>query len=182
MMAEKGYKVEVFLFNTKGELSPDCQANKELVEIMDEITFHEVSTQFAPPALTEDHLVIDGLFGSGLNKPLSGGFAAVVKYINASPATVVAIDIPSGLMGEENTFNIRANIIKADVTLSLQLPRLAFLFAENAEFLGEWELLDIHLSEEGIEELDTDWKWKKYVPSSIPERNLPTKATSDMHY
>ena len=90
MMAEKGYKVEVFLFNTKGELSPDCQANKELVEIMDEITFHEVSTQFAPPALTEDHLVIDGLFGSGLNKPLSGGFAAVVKYINASPATVVS--------------------------------------------------------------------------------------------
>ena len=158
MMAEKGYKVEVFLFNTKGELSPDCQANKELIEIMDEITFHEVSTQFAPPALTEDHLVIDGLFGSGLNKPLSGGFAAVVKYINASPATVVAIDIPSGLMGEENTFNIRANIIKADVTLSLQLPRLAFLFAENAEFLGEWELLDIHLSEEGIEELDTDYE------------------------
>ena len=158
MMAEKGYKVEVFLFNTKGELSPDCQANKELVEIMDEITFHEVSTQFAPPALTEDHLVIDGLFGSGLNKPLSGGFAAVVKYINASPATVVAIDIPSGLMGEENTFNIRANIIKADVTLSLQLPKLAFLFAENAEFLGEWELLDIHLSEEGIEELDTDYE------------------------
>lgn len=158
MMAEKGYKVEVFLFNTKGQLSPDCQANKELVEIMDEITFHEVSTQFAPPALTEDHLVIDGLFGSGLNKPLSGGFAAVVKYINASPATVVAIDIPSGLMGEENTFNVRANIIRADVTLSLQLPKLAFLFAENAEFVGEWELLDIHLSEEGVEELDTDYE------------------------
>ena len=39
MMAEKGYKVEVFLFNTKGELSPDCQANKELVEIMDENNF-----------------------------------------------------------------------------------------------------------------------------------------------
>lgn len=185
MMAEKGYKVEVFLFNTKGELSPDCQANKELVEIMDEITFHEVSTQFAPPALTEDHLVIDGLFGSGLNKPLSGGFAAVVKYINASPATVVAIDIPSGLMGEENTFNIRANIIKADVTLSLQLPKLAFLFAENAEFLGDGNCSDIHLSEEESKNwipIMKCWKWKKYVPSSIPERNLPTKATSDMHY
>ena len=32
MMAEKGYKIEVYLFNTKGELSPDCQTNKELVE------------------------------------------------------------------------------------------------------------------------------------------------------
>ena len=126
--------------------------------MMDEITFHEVSTQFAPPTLTDEHLVIDGLFGSGLNKPLSGGFAAVVKYINSSPATVASIDIPSGLMGEENTFNVRANIIRADVTFSLQLPKLAFLFAENAEFIGEWELLDINLSQEGIEELDTNYE------------------------
>ena len=152
MMAEKGYKIEVFLFNTKGELSPDCQTNKELVEMMEEVKFHEISTQFVPPVLTPDHLVIDGLFGSGLNKPLSGGFAAVVKYINSSPAMVVAIDIPSGLMGEENTFNVKANIIRADVTFSLQLPKLAFLFA------GEWEVLDIQLSEDGIEEMETNYE------------------------
>lgn len=157
MMAEKEYKVEVYLFNPKGELSADCQTNKELVEMMDTITFSEVSTQFVPPTLTEDHLVIDGLFGSGLNKPLSGGFAAVVKYINASPATVVSIDIPSGLMGEENTFNTKAHIIRADLTLSLQLPKLAFLFAENTEFVGEWELLDIKLSQEAIEETPTNY-------------------------
>ena len=51
MMAEKGYKIEVFLFNTKGELSPDCQTNKELVEMMEEVKFHEINTQFVPPAL-----------------------------------------------------------------------------------------------------------------------------------
>lgn len=158
MMAEKGYKVEVYLFNPKGELSPDCQTNKELVEMMEEVTFHEISTQFVPPTLTPDHLVIDGLFGSGLNKPLSGGFAAVVKYINSSSATVVSIDIPSGLMGEENTFNVKSNIIRADVTLSLQLPKLAFLFAENTEYVGEWDLLDIQLSEEGIEDTETNYE------------------------
>lgn len=158
MMAEKGYTVEVFLFNTKGELSPDCQTNKELIEIMDEVKFNEICTQFVPPNLTARHLVIDGLFGSGLNKPLNGGFAAVVKYINSSPATVVAIDIPSGLMGEENTFNIKNHIIRADVTLSLQLPKLAFLFAENTEFVGEWDLLDIQLSEEGIDETETNYE------------------------
>ena len=117
-----------------------------------------LNTQFVPPTLTPEHLVIDGLFGSGLNKPLSGGFAAVVKYINASPAMVVSIDIPSGLMGEENTFNVKSNIIRADVTFSLQLPKLAFLFAENTEFVGEWELLDIQLSEEGIEETETNYE------------------------
>ena len=157
LLAKKGYKVSVYLFNTKGELSPDCETNKERLADVENVDFHEVTSQFVPPVLTDDHVVVDGLFGSGLNKPLSGGFAAVVKYINASSARVVAIDVPSGLMGEENTFNVRANIVRADVTLSLQLPKLAFLFAENQEFVGEWELLDIGLSEDAIEETDTDY-------------------------
>ncbi|WP_039951014.1 NAD(P)H-hydrate dehydratase [Bacteroides clarus] len=157
LLAERGCRVEVYLFNTKGALSPDCETNKERLAGVAGIDFHEITTQFVPPVLTAEHVVVDGLFGSGLNKPLSGGFAAVVKYINTSPATVVAIDVPSGLMGEDNTYNIQANIIRADLTLSLQLPKLAFLFAENAPFVGEWQLLDIGLSEEAIEEKETDF-------------------------
>ncbi|WP_456061562.1 NAD(P)H-hydrate dehydratase [Bacteroides clarus] len=157
LLAERGCRVEVYLFNTKGTLSPDCETNKERLAGVAGIDFHEITTQFVPPVLTAEHVVVDGLFGSGLNKPLSGGFAAVVKYINTSPATVVAIDVPSGLMGEDNTYNIQANIIRADLTLSLQLPKLAFLFAENAPFVGEWQLLDIGLSEEAIEEKEADF-------------------------
>ena len=157
LLAERGCRVEVYLFNTKGTLSPDCETNKERLAGVAGIDFHEITTQFVPPVLTAEHVVVDGLFGSGLYKPLSGGFAAVVKYINTSPATVVAIDVPSGLMGEDNTYNIQANIIRADLTLSLQLPKLAFLFAENAPFVGEWQLLDIGLSEEAIEEKETDF-------------------------
>ena len=157
LLAERGCRVEVYLVNTKGTLSPDCETNKERLAGVAGIDFHEITTQFVPPVLTAEHVVVDGLFGSGLNKPLSGGFAAVVKYINTSPATVVAIDVPSGLMGEDNTYNIQANIIRADLTLSLQLPKLAFLFAENAPFVGEWQLLDIGLSEEAIEEKETDF-------------------------
>ena len=157
LLAEKGYHLSVYLFNTKGQLSPDCEINKVRIEEVSNIDFHEVTSQFVSPELTEEHIVIDGLFGSGLNKPLNGGFAAVVKYINASSAKVVAIDLPSGLMGEENTFNVRTNIIRANWTLSLQLPKLAFLFAENVEFVGEWQLLNIGLSQAAIEEMDTDY-------------------------
>ena len=158
LMAEKGYRPEVFLFNPQGKLSDDCAVNRERLLKMGSVTFHEISTQFAPPMLTADHVVVDGLFGSGLNKPLDGGFAAVVKYINASPARVVAIDVPSGLMGEDNTYNIAAHIVRADLTLSLQLPKLAFLFAENETYVGKWRLLDIGLSEEAIEEMGTDYE------------------------
>ena len=147
MLSQKGYHVEVFLFNTQNTLSEECQTNLNRLKTCGSIYFTEISTQFDPPVLTEKHLVIDGLFGSGLNKPLSGGFAAVVKYINASRAQVVAIDIPSGLMGEDNTYNIRQHIVHADVTLSIQLPKLSFLFPENENIVGEWEILDIGLKQ-----------------------------------
>ena len=150
MLSQKNYHVEVFLFNTKGRLSEECQTNLHRLKTCGSIYFTEISTQFDPPILTENHVVIDGLFGTGLNKPLNGGFAAVVKYINASKATVVAIDIPSGLMGEDNTYNIRPHIVRADVTLSIQLPKLSFFFPENEEIVGEWELLDIGLKQSYI--------------------------------
>ena len=147
LLSQKGYHVEVFLFNTKGKLSEECQTNLDRLKTCGSIYLTEITTQFDPPALTGKHVVIDGLFGSGLNKPLSGGFASVVKYINASKAQVVAIDIPSGLMGEDNTYNVRPHIIHADVTLSIQLPKLSFLFPENEDIVGEWELLDIGLKQ-----------------------------------
>lgn len=159
LMAAEGYDAEVYLFNPQGTLSPDCQANRDrLAEGVAGVRFHEITTQFTPPVLTADHVVVDGLFGSGLNKPLAGGFAAVVKYINASPATVVSIDIPSGLMGEDNTYNHSAGIVHAHYTLSLQLPKLAFLFAENEPYVGEWDLIDISLSREAIDDTDTDFQ------------------------
>lgn len=157
MLSQQNYHVEVFLFNTKGKLSEECQTNLNRLKNCGSIYFTEISTQFDPPMLTEKHLVIDGLFGTGLNKPLSGGFAAVVKYINASKATVVAIDIPSGLMGEDNTYNIRTNIIRADVTLSIQLPKLAFFFPENELIVGEWELLDIGLKQSFIDAAESPY-------------------------
>ena len=147
MLSQRGYHVEVFLFNTKGKLSDECQINLNRLKTCGSVYFTEISTQFDPPELTEQHVVIDGLFGNGLNKPLSGGFAAVVKYINTSKAQIVAIDIPSGLMGEDNTYNIRTHIVRADVTLGIQLPKLSFLFPENEDIVGEWELLDIGLKQ-----------------------------------
>lgn len=151
MLSQRGYHVEVFLFNTKDQLSAECQTNLDRLKTCGSIYFTEINKHFDPPTLSESHVVIDGLFGSGLNKPLSGGFAAVVKYINASKAQVVAIDIPSGLMGEDNTYNIRQNIVHADVTLSIQLPKLSFLFPENEDVVGEWELLDIGLKQSYID-------------------------------
>lgn len=158
LLASNGYQPEVYLFNTTGKLSPDCEANRDRLTSIAGVDFHEVITQFTPPQLTEDDVIIDGLFGSGLNKPLSGGFASLVKFINAAGATVVSIDIPSGLMGEDNSSHNMEAVVKADYTLSLQFPKLAFLFAENEPYVGAWKVLDIGLSKEAIRQTHTPYE------------------------
>ena len=155
LLAEQGYQVSVYLFNIHDKLSEDCAANKKrLAESKRLKEFVEVSRDFDPPRLESGMLVVDGLFGSGLNKPLAGGFASLVKYINQSPAKVVSIDVPSGLMTEDNTYNIRANIIKANLTLTFQQKKLAMMLADCQQYLGDLRVLDIRLSQEFISKTD----------------------------
>lgn len=173
MLIDKNYDVKVYLFNVSGQLSEDCAINKKRLEERKAKALIEITQEFEPPQLEANMLIVDGLFGSGLNKPLAGGFASLVKYINASPAQVVSIDVPSGLMTEDNTYNVRANIIHADLTLTLQLPKLSFLFSENQKVVGRLKILDIRLSREGIDKIDANYTLleENDVRPRIPKRN-----------
>ena len=158
MLSEQNYQVQTFLFNISGKLSADCAEQKQrLISKRGRPLLTEVTQEFDPPQLERGMLVVDGLFGSGLNKPLAGGFASLVKYINGSKAEVVSIDVPSGLMTEDNSYNVRANIVRADVTLTLQHQKLSFLFAEYQQVIGQLQVLDIGLSAEGIEKTDAHY-------------------------
>lgn len=151
LLTEEGYKAETILFNPTNHLSFDCEVNKQRLLMLDKIEFTEVIADFVPPLLGEKDIVIDGLFGSGINRPLTGGFAAVVKYINQSEAEIVSIDIPSGLFGEDNRRNDPEAIIQANLTLTFEFPKLAFLLAENAPYVGEWKVLSIGILPEIIQ-------------------------------
>lgn len=151
LLAEQGFRPEVFLFNIGGnKLSPDCAKMRNLLRDTPGVDLIEVVSNFSLPDLTSNHLIVDGLFGSGLHRPLSGGFVSLVQYINESMATVVAIDIPSGLYGEWNPEAINRNIIHANLTLAIQAPKLSFFINGYADIIGEWKVLDIELSPEKI--------------------------------
>lgn len=158
MLIEQGYKrVEVFLFNVRGRLSHDCDEERKKLITIEGVDFTEVSREFQPPYLGKGDVVVDGLFGSGLREPLQGGFKTLARYINDSGAFVVSIDVPSGLAGEWNDAALRRDMVHADLTLALQLPRLSFFFEENAEVIGEWKLLDINLDESKIREAPAEF-------------------------
>lgn len=159
MLIEQGYGCDVYLFNIGGNrLSSDCRHMRDrLMEVApDRLT--EVTGPFTLPELTTKHLIVDGLFGTGLTEPLAGGFTTLVRYINDSGAAVVSIDLPSGMFGDWNKGAINRNIIHATLTLSMQFPRLAFLLRENAELVGEWKVLDIGLNAQAIRSTSTNFQ------------------------
>ena len=166
MLIEQGYRrVEIFLFNVTGKLSHDCEEERNRLLEMDGVDFTEITHAFNPPYLGPNDVVVDGMFGSGLNERLKGGFVAVARYINESGSYVISIDIPSGLFCEWNSDVYLRDVVHANLTLAFQLPRLSFFFAENYPVLGEWKLLDIDLDEQKITDTPTNF----FV---IDERNI----------
>lgn len=156
MLFEKQYPVRVFLFNTTGSLSGDCRRNKEKFEALASEAFTEIKERFEPPRLTRQSIVIDGLFGSGLARPLEGGFATLVKMVNDSPSPVVSIDIPSGLTTEGQYASEHTPHIQAAYTFTFQMPKQAMLLPDAAQSMGKVEVLDIGLSAGKMEETPTD--------------------------
>ena len=158
MLIEQGYIPEVFLFNIGGnQLSVECKACRDRLLELGDIDYTEVRGPFTLPSITRNHIVIDGLFGTGLREPLVGGFVTLVRYINESNATVVSIDVPSGMFSDWNYGAINRNVIHANLTLAVQFPRLPFMLSDYAELVGEWKTLDIELSAEKINDTETNY-------------------------
>lgn len=154
LLHERGFRPSVYLFNIGGDkLSGECAAVRDrLINDVPDIDFHEVTSRFTPPDITQSHLIIDGLFGAGLREELKGGFQSLVQYINDEHPTVVSIDLPSGMFGDWNPRIVNRNTIHATLTLAIQFPRLCFFIPDNAELVGEWKVLDVGLSQEAMAE------------------------------
>ena len=62
----------------------------------------------------------------------------MVDFLNASGASIVSIELPSGLFAEDNSGNDLEHVIKAKYTIAFDSPYLAFYFEENEPYVGEW--------------------------------------------
>jgi ADP-dependent NAD(P)H-hydrate dehydratase / NAD(P)H-hydrate epimerase len=155
MLYEHGNVVNVFILRHSSSSSADFDMNLERLNDFPNVNVREIRSEHDLSAVAEGRhspsVIIDCLFGSGLNRPAEGLAAAMIHYINASLGKVIAIDIPSGLFVEDNSKNVRENIVRADHTLTFQLPKLSFFFPSNAGFVGDFTILDIGLHAAFIE-------------------------------
>ncbi len=155
LLHEQHYAVRAFTVNTKDEFSPDCQTNLDRLSKL--ITVYAIRTEDDKPEIPENAVIIDGLFGSGLSRPATGLFARVIDHINASQASVAAIDIPSGLFCDEPVPDAQAAIICARYTFTFQLPKRCFFLPQNGVHTGHWQVIDIGLNQYFIDDTYTDY-------------------------
>lgn len=156
ILARRKYRVTVYLLNLKNKLSTDCEKNFQRLKSVNGIRLSVLDGTDPSPNLPKESVIIDALFGSGLTRAITGFEAKIIKTINSAGALVVAVDIPSGLFGENNKGNNREAIIKADFTISFEFPFLSFFFKENDPFVGKWLCVAIGIHPDAIEETKAD--------------------------
>lgn len=152
LLALAGYSPVVYLFNLRSSgLSPECAIMRDRLVATPGVRFLEVTTKdvFQWPETPPSTVLIDGLLGAGLNRPLPRSFQLLVRDVNESGATVVSIDVPTGLFAEWNSGS-RQYMIHASLTLAVGMPRMSFFMADNAEVVGEWKVIDIGYSPDAI--------------------------------
>lgn len=169
MLREEGVDTMVFRLISENGMSVDCESNYHCYQeaggkIVDVYKADDLD-------IPEEAVVIDAIFGSGLNRPLIGLVCEVVCKMNRSGRCIVAVDIPSGLMGEDNSSNDREAIVCADYTFTFQFPKVAFMLPENAGYVGEWEILDIGLNREMMNKKDTSYYYitEEWIAELLPK-------------
>jgi hydroxyethylthiazole kinase-like uncharacterized protein yjeF len=113
----------------------------EPIFISEEGTLDELASVLAHP----DVLVGDALFGTGISRAVDDDyFSGIINLVNSSAGVIFSVDIPSGLFADGNGhFEKGSAVIQANKTFTFEQPKLSFLFAENAIFTGNVEIIPI---------------------------------------
>ena len=151
---EKGFEPKVFMVGNPDKMSLDCQDEVYLLQSGTGITPTQIHSADDFPIFTKDEIIIDALFGSGLNRAITGVAGELIEYLNHQQAIRVSIDIASGLFAD--TPSPAGAIFKPDYTLTFQVPKLAFLMPENDPYVGQLEILDIQLHPNFLLEVETN--------------------------
>jgi hydroxyethylthiazole kinase-like uncharacterized protein yjeF len=139
-----GNRVRAFMFFPHSECSEELKKQAKMAEAFGvNLTHIEQPDQLEGyfNQLSSSVIVVDALFGTGVQLPLSNFLYDVIKFVNDNSSYIVSIDMPSGVEGD--TGFIKGNAIDANLTLAVALPKLGYYVAEGARLVGDIEVLDI---------------------------------------
>ena len=169
LLCEEAIVPAVFLVRYSDKMSPDCETNYQRLKEAGKVTITEIKSAEDFPKMEQGEVVVDALFGTGLNRPLEGLVAELIDYLNQQPVYRIAIDIASGLLADAPTPS--KSVMEADYTLTFQLPKLAFFMPENDPYVGSIEAFPIGLHPDYLNSVETDYRvMLKPIAASVVHR------------
>ncbi|HEU4401453.1 MAG TPA: NAD(P)H-hydrate dehydratase [Candidatus Polarisedimenticolia bacterium] len=154
-----GFPFETLLFGRRAEVKGSAAVNLKALERLG-VEPREVrgpadwsrSRRF----LADSDLVLDGILGTGLSRPVEGLLASVFEDVNKAQADVVAVDIPSGLSGDSG--DVPGPCISADYTVTFARPKIAHIFPPAEALCGDLRVVDISIPPQAVaqERVDLD--------------------------
>ncbi|CAN0604112.1 unnamed protein product, partial [Ectocarpus sp. 12 AP-2014] len=155
-LVDHGYNLEVYVINYSEKRSKDFLINLDRLKDR-KIWPHFMNSDDELPAIGREDIIVDGIFGIGLNRTPDDWVIKVIQHLNNSQAFILSIDIPSGLFTDQGPENFDA-IIKSNYVLSFQTPKLVFFLPETGGFIEQWEVLDIGLDPEYLMQTETEYE------------------------
>ena len=151
LLLEQGFAAVCFVIHSTDKFSKDAQENYTRLKEKFPLQLTDIHSveELKKSEVDKNTVLVDALLGTGVNKPAEGFLGEVIAYLNASFKKIISIDVPSGLYCDKSSAGNKF-IIRSSLTLTFQFPKLAFLFAENQQYVPEFEILNIGLHEKGI--------------------------------
>lgn len=150
-----GYNVHTYIVNCSDKRSKDFLINYDRIKQTTKDWPLLLSCKDDFPQINPNDIIIDAVFGIGLNRPIDEWVKNLFQQFRASKAFTLAVDIPSGLYTDHVPEDENA-VVWASYTLTFQSPKLVFFLPDTAKYTVQWEILDIGIDPEYISTLQTD--------------------------
>jgi NAD(P)H-hydrate epimerase len=152
-LLNRGIPAKVFLLTNPQVLRGDAETNFHIFKRMKGEIFSLPSTQEYQKVkkdLEKYDLLIDGIFGTGLDAEVRGYYREVIDHLNGLQKPIVSLDIPSGL--DANTGKPLGTAIRATMTITFGLPKVGQLIHPGPDYVGKLRMIDISLPKMLVEE------------------------------
>jgi ADP-dependent NAD(P)H-hydrate dehydratase / NAD(P)H-hydrate epimerase len=152
-----GYNVETYIVNCSDKRSKDFLINYDRIKNVTKNWPKMLSCKndFEDIVIGADDIIVDAVFGIGLNRSPNAWVQKLFQKFSASKAFTLSIDIPSGLYTDKVVEEEKA-VVHANYTLSFQSPKLVFFLPETAKYTVQWEALDINIDRDYLMKTETE--------------------------
>ncbi len=177
-LQEHGYNIAVYVVNYSKKRSKDFLINLERIK-QRKIWPEFLDSSCDLPAIGKDDIIVDAIFGIGLNRAPAAWVVKLMHNLHESQAFILSVDIPSGLYTDRIPEDEKA-VIKSNFVLSFQTPKLVFFLPETGKYVQQWEVLDIGLDPEYLINTETDYNLigkHDVLPFYIPREKYAHKGT-----